>query len=71
VFTYGSGENGRLGHGNTKTLVTPQFVALEHQRETIKGDRVVSCHCGVDFTVLLTGARSENRAIKTGLNLLQ
>jgi len=48
VYTWGSGENGKLGNNSEKSEKTPYLV------ETLRGARALTVSCGSDFTVVLS-----------------
>ena len=48
VHTWGSGDDGRLGHGDEDEEYVPRIV------EKLKGKRVVSIICGDEHTMVVT-----------------
>ncbi|KAL4709830.1 hypothetical protein ACJJTC_001284, partial [Scirpophaga incertulas] len=48
VYSWGEGEDGKLGHGNRMTLETPRMI------ESLSGDRVVSIACGSAHSACVT-----------------
>eukprot|EP00667_Euglena_gracilis_P005197 EG_transcript_5230 len=51
VYTWGSGEEGSLGHGDTLNKAAPKVV------DALRGQEVVDVACGTGYTVALTLAR--------------
>ena len=48
VYTWGRGEDGQLGHGDTNDQSSPQLV------EALQGKAIVQMACGSGHTIVLT-----------------
>ena len=50
MFSWGDGEDGKLGHGSCLTLEEPRMV------ETLKGKRVIDVTCGDSHSAAVTSS---------------